>query len=504
VSIFCDNFSQFETEQEFDVVLAIGVLEYTPIYYGGADAIDCFLSKAYRMLKGSGTLILGIENQLGLKYFSGCGEDHVGKVFYGIQDLYDKANGPVTLGREELVQKLLRAQFSTAKFFYPFPDYKLPTVLLSEEGVRDRELDAGRIIAEFPARDYLNRRESFFSEQAVWPVFHRNLLVENLSNSFLVFASGQYPSRLLESVDWLAKIFTSYRLKRFRTVTTIKRIGSVIKVCKERLHPELPLESSPLVRLRVPGVTDFHKGETMAHVLTRKLLHPATTFSNFVDLLKPWAHFLRKNISPDQGPDSERIVPGEFLDCTPRNLIHSASNPSSLIYFDAEWEYLRPLPLLLPLFRGLLHLRVQCVNNGIFENLPLKYIMPKVFRELGFAFSDTDLATMTEHEADFQCLITPWRREDWLEETRNVLSNPFPVPDSLWTVLNQRDCLRVKLAQCHSDLAQRHSVLVQCQSDLAQCRSELDQCRSELGRMAESTSWRWTAPLREIWNLMAR
>jgi hypothetical protein len=416
------------------------VAEYAPLYFGGEDAIESFFDRALRMLKGGGTLILAIENRLGLKYFSGCREDHAGRVFYGVQDLYNKASDAVTMGREELVQKLLKTGFSVLRFFYPFPDYKFPDVIFSEEGMRDKRLNAGRIIAEFPARDYPGPRASFFSERAVWPVIHRNLLAEHMSNSFLVLASQEESSSLSAPVDWLAKLFASHRVKRFRTVTTMKKVDGTIKVYKERSHPEIPVEPAQIVRLKAPRVTDFHDGETLAHVLAMKLLHPATNFSDFVGLLIPWADYLRKAVSSDGVSDSQNIVPGEFLDCTPRNLIHSPMNSTRLIYFDDEWEYLAPLPVQLVLFRGLLHFRVQCVDSGFLPGTPLKDVMIRAFQQMGFPVTDTELATMIEHEADFQCLITPWRREDWLEETRTVLNNAFPR-----TVLGERDFLRTEL-----------------------------------------------------------
>lgn len=40
-----------------------------------------FLDKINRHLKPNGKILMAIENKLGLKYFAGCKEDHVGRMF---------------------------------------------------------------------------------------------------------------------------------------------------------------------------------------------------------------------------------------------------------------------------------------------------------------------------------------------------------------------------------------------------------------------------------------
>jgi len=117
VAVVCDNFSRFETDRTFDVLLAVGVLEYAPVYFGGTDAVGSFLAKCREFLSESGTLVIAIENQLGLKYFSGCGEDHAGRLLYGIQDLYDRDKGFVTFGREDLIKRIVSAGFTSTQFF---------------------------------------------------------------------------------------------------------------------------------------------------------------------------------------------------------------------------------------------------------------------------------------------------------------------------------------------------------------------------------------------------
>lgn len=72
-------------EERFDYVTLIGVLEYAKSYIGKDNPYPEYLEKINRLLKPGGKILIAIENRLGLKYFAGCREDHVGREFVGIE-----------------------------------------------------------------------------------------------------------------------------------------------------------------------------------------------------------------------------------------------------------------------------------------------------------------------------------------------------------------------------------------------------------------------------------
>ena len=121
----------FITNTKYDWVLLIGVLEYAPIFIKEGSSIESYLKKIGNFLSKKGQLVIAIENKLGLKYFNGCNEDHVNKIFYGLQGLYKK-KGPVTFGKVELKTLLSESGFKNIDFLYPFPDYKLPYIIVTE------------------------------------------------------------------------------------------------------------------------------------------------------------------------------------------------------------------------------------------------------------------------------------------------------------------------------------------------------------------------------------
>lgn len=89
-------------------------------------------------LKPGGKIIIAIENRLGLKYWAGCTEDHTGTYFEGLEG-YPKTEGVKTFSKKELLDIIHQAgEFSTT-FYYPYPDYKFPMTIYSDEYLPKKE-----------------------------------------------------------------------------------------------------------------------------------------------------------------------------------------------------------------------------------------------------------------------------------------------------------------------------------------------------------------------------
>lgn len=171
-------------EQKFDYVTLIGVFEYADLYIGQDHAADVFLKKIKKLLKPNGKLIIAIENQLGLKYFAGCKEDHVSLYFEGIMG-YPNSKGIRTYSKKVLSEILERNDLKNIKFYYPYPDYKLPHHIYSDEHLPQKgELNIN-------IRNFDMERMSLFDESLVFDSIIDAGLFPEFSNSFLVIASEE-------------------------------------------------------------------------------------------------------------------------------------------------------------------------------------------------------------------------------------------------------------------------------------------------------------------------
>ena len=169
------------TEEKFDYVTLIGVFEYAESYMGTCSPYDDFLTKIRGLLKAEGTVIIAIENKLGLKYFAGCPEDHVGRPFEGLEG-YPNTSGVKTFSKKELSELLEGNGFHEVQFYYPYPDYKLPTTIYSDSYLpKDGELVNNQ-------RNFDTDRIVLFDETRAFDSIIKAGLFPEFSNSFLVTA----------------------------------------------------------------------------------------------------------------------------------------------------------------------------------------------------------------------------------------------------------------------------------------------------------------------------
>ena len=85
VEVFVGSLDDVPAEPVYDLVVVVGVLEY--VGEGSADLGPqrAFLRQIEGVLRPGGSLLLAIENKLGVKYLAGAGEDHTGKVYDSVE-----------------------------------------------------------------------------------------------------------------------------------------------------------------------------------------------------------------------------------------------------------------------------------------------------------------------------------------------------------------------------------------------------------------------------------
>lgn len=181
LEIMVGNFTDIELEEKFDYVTLIGVLEYSCYYVGGEDVFADMLKKAKSFLKPGGTLIVAIENKYGLKYWAGASEDHTGNRYDSITG-YRNVDRVRTFSRKGLEELLVRSGYTENEFYYPMPDYKMPTEVFSAKRLPGRGSLNNVVVA------YDRDRLSSFDEAAAYDELCDEGMFEFFANSFLVFS----------------------------------------------------------------------------------------------------------------------------------------------------------------------------------------------------------------------------------------------------------------------------------------------------------------------------
>lgn len=168
--------------RKFDYITLIGVFEYAALYTNTTNPYNDFLNNIKKLLKEDGKLLIAIENKFGMKYWLGAPEDHTNIVYDGITGYKDKSKAQ-TFGKKEIKDILKKSGFSNTKFYYPLPDYKLPSLIFSED-----YLPTEKTIEEYIPYYYENTQVEFDEIKAYKEII-KNDMFDFFANSFFIEAS---------------------------------------------------------------------------------------------------------------------------------------------------------------------------------------------------------------------------------------------------------------------------------------------------------------------------
>jgi len=477
---------------EADWVTLIGVLEYSRVFHFAADAVAATLIAARNQLASGGALVLAIENQLGLKYFAGCVEEHLGTRFSGIQGLY-RENGPVTFGRRELAARLAAAGFNARRFLLPWPDYKLPTAMVDERAAVDPDFNFAAFVARCVARDIGAPSLRGFFEPLVWSVLQRNGLIGDFANSFLVVATETEESLAVRTPDssTLAWNYSDNRRAPLTVLTRIVREPDALRVRKERIHPCLATESGRWVHAIEP-VVDYIIGEPLWLKMLRDV--EAEDETAFFEAGLAWIDLLRQRSSLGDscrpGAAGAWFTDREALDLIPGNII---VDPSGKLHsFDQEWRCTEPVPLVWIVLRGLVCLPPSVIHGSLFRTRSVVDIARQLLARRDLTLDQTDVETACDSEADFQSWVQgiPSQRVRWSEHLINtpgggVAPSAFQLAQSLSetqkSLQGQLDRAHEARLRAEDELrrleTETHQVTAHYQEALNRSRQEEDRLR---------------------------
>lgn len=185
LEIIVGNLNDIEFTKKYDYITLIGVLEYQGKYTDTKHPFEDFLCKVKELLKPEGKLLVAIENQYGLKYWCGAREDHTSIPFDGINQYDIGGKTARTFSRKQLEKMIHDSGFSHTFFYYPMPDYKLPTVVYSQECLPENENMQNTRFYYVPDRTTLVAEEAKVYKDVI-----ENGVFEFFANSFLVECSS--------------------------------------------------------------------------------------------------------------------------------------------------------------------------------------------------------------------------------------------------------------------------------------------------------------------------
>lgn len=413
VTIFAERFDRFETDQRFDVITLIGVLEYASMFSQGSDAALNMLKRVRELLEPDGVLLLAIENQLGLKYFAGAPEDHLGTPMYGIEGRYHKS-GPETFGRKRLMNLLEEAGFSRSEFLFPAPDYKLPNSIVTQRGFELEAFDAAALFWQNVRKDPQLPGATLFNLERAWPVVIGNGLGMDLANSFLVAASGSLVPVVVPNM--LAGHYNVSRKPGFCKQTLFMQTPASIEVRHEPLVAD-GIEPGEY-RHVLSRVDKYRRGRALSQQFLNIASTPDWSPQDFGAFIARYRLVLQSLLEEQGTPlmleDLDERMPGMFIDAVPHNILLDTDGRPALI--DVEWEAAGGVALGHLLTRALL-LLIASATPFCPSVMPLtrRQFITEVLVHAGLDMSAQALDGFIEKEAQFQAFVTGIGASHFLE-----------------------------------------------------------------------------------------
>jgi SAM-dependent methyltransferase len=416
VTIHVGNFRDIEPDlpTDFDYIFLIGVFEYGQGYIGTDNPYEKFLKMLHKHLKKGGRIVIAIENRLGLKYLAGCAEDHLGKYFVGIEG-YSSDSVARTFSRNGLINIFKNCGLNEYHFYYPYPDYKLMTLLHSDYYLpKFGELQDN-------VRNFDRDRLVLFNEKHAYEELVKDGMYADFANSFEVIIGPGF--------DTIYSKYSNDRVDEFkiRTDIAIDRAGR--KVIRKHPLTEAAREHVFSIRDAYAGLLEKYKGgdfEINDCQIDEKNGCAIFSFVNGV----PLASLLDECIDRDDMEGFTALL-NEYM----RRINYKPDYPVSdydLIFsnimvngpiwtiIDYEWTYGKCIPPREQVWRALYCYRLEDRKREKFDPRP-------VYARLGL--SDSDIDTLLEEEFAFQKYVTGSRKS--LVELWQGLDRKLIVPKEL-------------------------------------------------------------------------
>ena len=456
VTVLTEKFDQFQCQHAFDVITLIGVLEYANLFTPGDNPALAMLVRVKQLLKPEGKLIIAIENQVGLKYFAGAPEDHFGQAMVGIEGRYG-TNQAQTFGRHVLTQLLQQAGFTACDFLAPFPDYKLPSSIVTEAGFAHPNFDASAFASQSVKRDPQLPEVCHFSQELAWPVLFSNQLGLELSNSFLVIASPILQT-LVPAGD-LAYHYSTTRLAEYCKETVFSsQDAQNVSVCYRRLGQanksvHLSTSSQSSIQFITPPVDEYVLGTPLSLEFIHIVTQDGWTFDQIGQYLKRYLSVL--STLATTAPINESSLagfatyPGSYIDCIPQNIMMDAQGKATFI--DKEWQLVNPVEEPYLIFRSLIQLCGSITRFGrpaSGENLTVYQLIQKSFNAVGITCNNADIARFESIEYEIQLAVSGIAMQTYFDKQKTRL---LPIL-SLSQVVTERDARIAQLEQRIADL----------------------------------------------------
>ena len=381
VDVRCGSVNDFDDSEGFDLILVIGVLEYATNHPAGSSG---FLKKLSQLLNPDGSIVIAIENQMGLAYWMGANEDHLNEPWIGLEGYVSTSSVKTFSKPVDLIDQLVGTPVDRSR------SGALP----------------------------------FFDTRALHRQVIESDMGQDMSNSFLVICRLNESKSILDE-DVIAWRFSGDRKKDFLGVRQVTVEDGTRKINRKPAYENISSESSWLIQKNDESSAEkYVSGPNLEQLALRSLREG--NLKDFETLLSMFDDWLTLNtctppadseMHPFLTDLSAEVLGEEFIDCGFDNLVFE---DGVLKLIDDEWSASGGVNADLAIARSLWKLsylivksgsKVPWTSNMSIEDLTIKFLemFPKDLRN--------DLLTdFYKAEASLRSVVMSGQITDHLED----------------------------------------------------------------------------------------
>lgn len=392
LEVYAGNITEIVFEKQFDYIVVVGVLEYARRFFNEKPEDQQFLRIIRKLLKPDGILLLAIENRYGIKYFGGALEDHLREKYVSIQGYAGK--DVQTYGKDELTRLLNMTGYSAVNFFYPFPDYKLPSVIFSDKR-KPSEEEASQLVDYYygqgPLFDSTYAKIGLFCENDYLGVFANSFLVEaGVDNSkFTNISYVRFHNKRCSRYNVYTALLEDDLAQKWYMKFPLSKEAEKHLLSYQAIHDKLLLEGYPIDQVTYNDKLNSWQTKMIEGLHVSERLRQVWSSAGKEGVLKEVAaiiDFLAKNcqheiiVNPiiedlfELYPNGTNIIKHGLMDFNAGNLLYVDGIGYCVI--DQEWSCEKQIPLdyLVMCSLGVIYWRNSVVRLCVsIQELLLKY-----------------------------------------------------------------------------------------------------------------------------------
>jgi len=294
------------------------------------------LSACKKYIKADGTMLLGVDNRLGLRYFCGDRDPFTHRSFDGVENYRrtDVVNGRC-YSKAEVEEFLGAAGFSDRKFYSVMPQLQCPQLIFAENYLPKEDL----AIRYFPMYHYPD--VVFLEEEHLYTSLVQNGMFHAMANSYLIECT------LPEQFSNVCQVTVTMDRGKEDALLTIIREDNTVE--KQAVYEEGKTRLEQLLRngelLRKKGISavdaklengryimPYIDGE-IAAVYLRKLL--CTDTERFIAQMDRFREqILKSSVVVEETEEDGAILEKAYFDMVPINCFHVNGE---FVFFDQEF-----------------------------------------------------------------------------------------------------------------------------------------------------------------------